>query len=105
MFADKRAFENFRKSVETIFLSADTFVAYKKSQETRFKSIEEKLGQRFSFLTINRQTNGQTNNIKSYFDLDSIINFLKTHSQCITRTLVFLFIGMLAVYLISSISI
>lgn len=106
MFADKHEFESFRKSTETKFLSANTFTVYKKSQETRLKSIEEKLGSRFSLLTINRNTQKDGYNSKSCFNLYTIINFLKTtNTQWVIRILVSLSIGMLAVYLIRSITI
>lgn len=54
MFVDRQEFENFLKSAEQKFLSADTFTDYKKSLEVRLKSIEEKLTHRYSLLTINR---------------------------------------------------
>lgn len=105
VFADKHEFESFRKSAETKFISANTFTSYKRSQESRLKSIEEKLGSRFSLLTINRHAKGQTNNSKSYLNLNSIINFMKgANSQWFIRALVCLSIGMLAVYLIKSIT-
>lgn len=106
VFADRKEFESFRKSTETKFISANTFTGYKKSQETRLKSIEEKLGRRFSLLTINRNTQNGEYNSKSYFNLDTIINFLKTtNSQWVIRILVSLSITMLAVYLLKSITI
>ena len=42
MFADRQEFENFRKSAEQKFLSADTFTDYKNSLKVRLKTIEEK---------------------------------------------------------------
>lgn len=40
MFADRQDFDTIRKSAEQKFLSADTFITYKKYQETRLKIIE-----------------------------------------------------------------
>lgn len=53
MFAYRQELESFRKSAKQKFLTTDTFIAYRKSQETRLKTIEEKLGRRFSLLIIN----------------------------------------------------
>ncbi|WP_304649720.1 hypothetical protein [uncultured Duncaniella sp.] len=106
VFADRKEFESFRKSTETKFISANNFTVYKKSQETRLKSIEEKLGRRLSLLTINRNTQNCGYNSKSYFNLDTIINFLKTtNTQWVIHILVSLSITMLAVYLLKSITI
>lgn len=106
VFADRKEFESFRKSTETKFISANTFTVYKKSQETRLKSIEEKLSGRFSLLTINRNTQNVGYNSKSYFNLDTISSIIKNaNSQWVTHILVSLFIGMLAIYLLKSITI
>lgn len=106
VFADRKEFENFRKSTESKFLSTNTFTAYKKSQETRLKSIEEKLSRRFSLLTINRYNQKGSYDTKSYFTIDSILSIIKnTNSQWVIHILVSLFIGMLAVYLLKSITI
>ncbi len=106
VFADRKEFESFRKSTETKFISANTFTVYKKSQETRLKSIEEKLGRRFSLLTINRYNQKGSYDTKGYFNLDSILNVIKNNnSQWVIRILVSLSIGMLAVYLLRSITI
>ena len=43
MFTDRLQFENFRKSTEQKFLSADTFIAYQKSNNSRLKIIEGKV--------------------------------------------------------------
>ena len=40
IFADRQEFEDFRKSAEQKFLAVETFAFYKKSLETRLKSIE-----------------------------------------------------------------
>ena len=40
MFADRQEFEDFRKSAEQKFLTVETFASYKKSLESRLKSIE-----------------------------------------------------------------
>ena len=53
MFTDRQEFEDFRKTTEQKFLSADTFNAYKKSLEIRLKSIEDRLGKGFCLLAIN----------------------------------------------------
>ena len=53
MFVGRQEFENFHKSAEQKFLTVETLTSYKKSLESRLKSIEEKLGRRFSIFTIN----------------------------------------------------
>lgn len=106
MFADRWEFESFRKSAETKFISTNTFTVYKKSQEMHLKSIEGKLGHRFSLLTINRHNQKGGYNSKSYFNLDTIRCIIKdANSQWVIRILVSLSIGMLAVYLLRSITI
>ena len=105
MFADKREFDNFRKSAETKFLSADTLVAYKKSQETRLKSIDEKLSQRFSLLTINCHDKNGSSESKSYFNIDIINRAIKNGNlQWLKPIIIFLSICLLALYLINSIT-
>ena len=106
MFADRQEFESFCKSAVTKFISANTFTVYKKSQEMRLKSIEGKLGHRFSLLTINRHNQKGGYNSKSYFNLDTIQCIIKNaNSQWVIRILVSLSIGMLAVYLLRSMTI
>ena len=106
MFGDRQDFESFRKSTETKFISANTFTIYKKSQETRLKSIEEKLSSRFSLLTINRYNQKGSYDTKSYFNLDTILSIIKNaNSPWVVRILVSLFVGMFAVYLLKSITI
>ena len=106
LFADRQEFESFRKSAETKFISATSFTSYKRLQEMHLKSIEEKLGSRFSLLTINRNTQKNGYNSKSYFNLDTILSIIKNaNSPWVIHILVSLFIGMLAVYLLKSITI
>lgn len=107
LFADRQEFDNFRKSAETKFLVADTFVAYKKSLDTRLKSIEEKLSRRrFSLLITNRHNHQIGYHTKSFFNLNTIIQFFESNNpQWIFRILVSLSIVLLAIYLYSRISV
>lgn len=105
MFADRQEFEDFRKSTEQKFLSADNFNAYKKSLETRLKSIEEKLTHSFSLLTIKRHDKNGNSESKSYITLDTIIRADKNSNLLwLKPNIVCLSIGLLALYLISSIT-
>ena len=105
MFADRQEFEDFRKSIEQKFLSVDTFNVYKKSLETRLKSIEEKLTHRYALLTINRHDKNGNTESKRYFNLDAIIRALKNSNlQWLKPIIVCLSIAFLALYLISSIT-
>ena len=101
MFADKQEFEDFRKSAERKFLSADTFNAYKKSLETRLKSIEEKLDKGFCLLAINFYEQ------KRYKGYKSILNVLKNlkdiEFEGLLPFIAFLALGLLADFVISSI--
>ena len=101
MFADRREFENFRKSTEQKFLITDTFSNYQKSLETRLKSIEEKLTHSFSFLTIKRHDKNGNSESKSYFNLDSIIRAFKNGNlQWLKSIIACLSIALLALYLL-----
>ena len=105
MFAARQGFDNFRKSAETKFLVADTFVAYKKSLDTRLKYIEEKLTHRYALLIINRHDKNGNSESKSYFNLDSIIRAFKNGNlQWLKSVIACLAIALLAFYLISSIT-
>ncbi len=104
-FADRQEFEHFCKSSELKFLSADTFTSYQKSQEKRLKSIEEKLGSHYSLLTINRHDKNGNSENKSYFNLDTIHRAFKNGNlQWLKPIIVCLFICLLALYLISTIT-
>ena len=105
LFAERHEFENFRKSIEQKFLSVDTFNVYKKSLETRLKSIEEKLTHRYALLIINRHDKNGNSESKSYFNLDSIIRaFKKGNLQWLKSIIASLAIALLAFYLMSSIT-
>ncbi|MBD5236020.1 MAG: hypothetical protein HDS62_00545 [Bacteroidales bacterium] len=105
MFVGRQGFDNFRKSADQKFLSVDTFNVYKKSLETRLKSIEEKLTHRYALLTINRHEKNGNHESKSYLNLDSIIRAIRNGNyQWITSIVTFLSIALLALYLISSIT-
>ena len=105
VFADRKEFESFRKSTETKFISANNFTVYKKSQETRLKSIEEKLTHRYALLTINLHHKNGSSESKNYFNLDSIIQTIKNSNlQWLKAIIVYSLIGMLAIYLLSSIN-
>ena len=105
MFADRQELEDFRKSVEQKFLAVETFNSYKKSLETRLKSIEEKLTHRYALLTINRHDKNGNSESKSYFNLNSIIRaFKKGNLHWLKSIITCLSIALLALYLISSIT-
>ncbi len=105
-FADRHEFESYRKSSDQKFLSADTFASYQKSLETRLKSIEAKLGSHYSLLTINRHDKNGNNESKNYFNLDTIIKAFKNDNfHWLKPIIVCLSICMLALYLISTITI
>lgn len=104
MFADRQEFEDFRKSTEQKFLSADTFNAYKKSLETRLKSIEEKQKKRFSFLTIKRNIQTILSTAKSSFNPTDVIRFTKQlNLNWLIQILIFLSICLIAAYIYGSI--
>ena len=101
MFADRQEFESFRKSAEQKFLSADTFIDYKKSLEMRLKSIEEKLGKGFSLLAINFYEQKRD---KGYRSILNILKYLKDiEFEGFLPFIAFLALGLLAAFLISSI--
>lgn len=102
VFANKHEFENFRKSAETKFLSATAFTAYKKSQETRLKSIEEKLGSRFCLLAINVYGHHRDKESKSI--LSVFRNLKNIEFEGLSPFIVFLLTCALAVFLICSIN-
>lgn len=105
MFADRQEFDNFRKSIEQKFLSAETFNAYKKSLENHLKSIDEKLTHRYYLVTINRHDKNGNSESKSYFNLDSLIRAFKNGNlQWLKSIIACLAIAFLALYLISSIT-
>jgi len=105
-FADRQEFEHFCKSAEQKFLPAETFNSYQKSQETRLKSIEEKLGSHYSLLTINRHDKYGNSESKSYFNLYTLIRaFNNGNYQWLKPIIVCLSICLLALYLISTITI
>lgn len=105
MFAGRQEFENFRKSAEQKFFAADNFKDYKKSLETRLKSIEEKLTHRYTLLTINRNYKNGNSESKGNLNLDSIIRAVRNGNfQWLKSIVAFLSIALLALYLISSIT-
>ena len=105
MFADRQEFEDFRQSIEQKFLSVDTFNVYKKSLETRLKSIEEKLTHRYALLTINRPDKNGNSESKSNFNLDSIIRAFKNGNlQWLKSIIASLSIALLALHLLRSIT-
>lgn len=105
LFADRQEFEDFHKSAEQKFLLVDTFNAYKKSLETRLKSIEEKLTHRYALLTINRHDKNGKYESKSYFNLDSIIRAFKNGNlRWLKSIIAYLSIALLALYLLNSIT-
>ena len=102
MFADRQEFEDFRKSTEQKFLSADNFNVYKKSLETRLKSIEEKLGKGFCLLAINLYNQKRD---KGYRSILNILKNLKDiEFEGFLPFVAFLSLAMFAVYFLRSIT-
>ena len=102
MFADRQEFEAFRKSIDQKFITSDTFNDYKKSLESRMKSIEEKLGKGFCLLTINFYEQKRDKGYRSI--LSCLKNLKDVEIEGFLPFLAFLLLAMLAVYLISSIT-
>ena len=102
MFVDRQEFENFRKSAEQKFLAVETFASYKKSLETRLKSIEEKLGKGFCLMAINFYEQKRDKGYRSIFS--GLKNLKDIEIEGLFPFLVFLSLAMCAVYLISSIN-
>ena len=102
MFADRQEFEDFRKSTEQKFLSADTFNAYKKSLETRLKSIEDRLGKGFCLLAINFYEQKRDKGYRSIFS--GLKNLKNVQTEGFLPFLAFLLVAMFAVYFLRSIT-
>ena len=102
MFADSQEFEAFRRSAEQKFLTVETFASYKKSLETRLRSIEEKLGKGFCLLTINSYEQKRDKGYRSI--LNVIKNLKDIEFEGFLPFVVFLSLAMFALYLISSIT-
>ena len=102
MFADRQEFEDFRKLSEQKFLAVETFVSYKKSLETRLKSIEEKLGKGFCLFAINLYEQKRDKGYRSI--LNVLKNLKDIEFECFLPFIAFLSLAMFALYLISSIT-
>ena len=102
MFADRQEFEDFRKSAKQKFLSTDTFNDYKKSLETRLKSIEEKLGKGFCLLAINFCEEKRDKGYRSI--LNVLKNLKDIEFEGFLPFIAFLSLAMFALYLICSIT-
>ena len=102
MFADRQEFENFRRSIEQKFLSVDTFKDYKKSLETRLKSIEEKLGKGFCLLAINFYEQKRDQGYRSIFS--GLRNLKDVQIEGFLPFIVSLIIALFAVFILRSIS-
>lgn len=102
VFADKHEFENFRKFAKTKFISATTFTSYKRSQESRLKSIEERFGTGFCLLTIKFYDHKREKGHRSI--LSGLRNLKGIEIEGLFPFLAFLLLSMCAVYLISTIS-
>ncbi len=101
MFADRQEFEDFRKSAEQKFLAVETFNSYKKSLETRLKSIEEKLGKGFCLLAINFYEQKRDKRYRSI--LNVLKNLKDIEFEGFLPFIAFLALGLLSAFLISSI--
>ena len=102
MFADRQEFESFRKSAEQKFLAVETFSSYKKSLETRLRSIEEKLGNGFCLLAINFYEQKRDKGYRSI--LNVIKNLKDIEFEGFLPFVAFLSLAMFAVYFIRSIT-
>ena len=103
MFADSQEFEDFRKSAEQKYLSVDTFNAYKKSLETRLKSIVEKLGKSFCLLAVNFYDQKRDKGYRSI--LNVLKNLKDIEFEGFLPFIAFLSLAMFALYLICSITV
>ena len=101
MFADSQEFEDFRKSAEQKYLSVDTFNAYKKSLETRLKSIVEKLGKGFCLLAVNFYDQKRDKGYRSI--LNVLKNLKDIEFEGFLPFIAFLVLGLLSAFLISGI--
>ena len=101
MFTDRQEFEDFRKSIEQKFITADTFNDYKKSLEMRLKSIEEKLGNGFCLIAINFYEQKREKGYRSI--LNVLKNLKDIEFEGFLPFIAFLALGLLAAFLISSI--
>ena len=91
-------------SAEQKSLAVETFASHKNSIEMRLKSIEEKLGKDFCLLAINFYEQKRDKGYRSIFS--GLKNLKKRSNRGLSPIfLVFLFVAMFAVYLISSITI
>ena len=103
MFADRQEFEDLRKSTEQKLLSANIFSDYKKSVETRLKSIEEKLGKGFCLLAINFYEQKRDKGYRSI--LNVLKNLKDIEFEGFLPFLALLLVAMFALYLICSITV
>ena len=101
MFADRQEFENFRKSIDQKILAVETFNGYRKSLETRLKSIEEKLGKGFCILAINFYERKRDKGYRSI--LNVLKNLKDIEFEGFLPFIAFLALGLLSAFLISSI--
>ena len=101
IFADRHEFEAFRKSTEQKFLAVETFASYKKSLETRLKSIEEKLGKGFCLFAINLYEQKRDKGYRSI--LNVLKNLKDIEFEGFLPFITFLVLGLLAAFLISGI--
>ena len=102
IFADRQEFENFRKSAEQKYITADTFNDYKKSLEMRLKSIEDRLGKGFCLLAINFYEQKRDKGYRSIFS--GLRNLKNVQIEGLLPFIVSLFIALFAVFLLRSIS-
>ena len=102
MFADSQEFEAFRRSAEQKFLTVETFASYKKSLETRLRSIEEKLGKGFCLLAINCYEQKRDKGYRSIFS--GLKNLKNVQIEGFLPFLAFLIIALFAFFLLRSIS-
>lgn len=101
IFANKQDFENFRKSSEQRYISADTFASYKKSLEACLKSIEDKLGQGFCLFAINLYNQKRAKGYRSI--LSGLRNLKDIEFEGLFPFIAFLAVAFLAIFLISTI--
>ena len=101
MFAARQEFENFRKSAEQKLLAVETFNYYKKTLETRLKSIEERLGKCFCLFAINLYGQKRDKGYRSIFS--GLKNLKNIEIEGLLPFIAFLALGLLAAFLISGI--
>lgn len=100
-FTTKGEFIQYKNSADKKFLSSETFNDYNKNLDIRLKAMEEKLGRRFSFLTINQRIQKCDYNGKGCSKLQTFLGTFKMdrYTKWLLITLTVLFFSFIAIAL------